>query len=174
MAVRQALPREEELRILAAKYEMSAEEAEGYLSSGVRFADVDKAALYAKIAGREVSYVLSLRREAPWGRVALFLGLTAERLAEGTARHRAACLARWWGFDEARSLAALRAGWPLHWVKAAWIIERYSTLSMETVLAGRPRSTSWWDWAEAHADIPADRMRSLVKEYRNPGLPKKE
>lgn len=168
------LSEEEELRLLRVKYDVPEDKAKIWLESGARFADIDKGIFYAKLAGIPLEDVLALRKENPWGVVEKKLGLTAENVRNGGWRLRARCMNRWWGFNELRSLSAFAEGYPMHWIKVAWILSEHSDMRMENILAKRKRSEKWEDWAEKNLGIPAERVQELIREYRNPTLPPKK
>ena len=73
------MTREDEIRSISQKYEMDKEKVRDILERGVRYADADKAALFACMTGKDIEEVLALRREEPWGRVQVRLGIRRER-----------------------------------------------------------------------------------------------
>lgn len=168
------LPEEEQIRILGVKYEMTAAEVRRYLAEGFRYMDLDKAAFYAWAADVSLDDVLALRREDPWGIIERKLGLNPQKVETARALLRARCMKRWWGFDEARTYAALGAGYPVHWVKVAWLLSEKSGMKMETILRTRKRTQKWGAWAEENLGIPGATVMELIKAHRNPTLPKKE
>lgn len=172
--MRVKLPEEEQIRILGVKYEMTPETVKKYLAGGVRYMDLDKGALYAAAADVSLDDVLALRKENPWGVVERLLGLSPDTLEAGRRHFRANCMKRWWGFDEIRSYAALSDGYPMHWVKIAWVLSEKSNASMEDILRTRKRTTSWGAFGEENLGIPAADVMALIKAHRNPSLPKKE
>lgn len=168
------LPEEEQIRILGVKYEMSETEAKKRLAEGVRYMDLDKAAFYAWAADCAIDDVLALRKEDPWGIVERKLGLNAQKMETARALFRAQCMKRWWGFDETRTYAALGQGYPMHWVKVAWLLSEKSGMKMETILRTRKRTQKWGEWAESILHIPAADVMALIKSHRNPSLPLKK
>lgn len=76
------MTREDEIRSISQKYEMDKEKVRNILERGVRYADADKAALFACMTGKDIEEVLALRREEPWGRVQVRLGITGDRYDE--------------------------------------------------------------------------------------------
>lgn len=172
--IRENVTVEEAARRLREKYELPEEETKAHLASGWRYMDLDKAAALAWIKGCPLGEVLRLQKDLPWGRVKMALGLTAEAMADGECRLRAWQLARWWGYDEARSLAMLRAGFPMHWVKVAWLLAEHGPFSMEDILRRRSRAVPWWDWAAAAWGADPEEVKRWIKERRNPGLPLKK
>lgn len=79
------MTREDEIRSISQKYEMDKEKVRDVLERGVRYADADKAALFACMTGKDIEEVLALRREEPWGRVQVRLGITGDRYDKNTA-----------------------------------------------------------------------------------------
>ena len=59
------MTREDEIRSISQKYEMDKEKVRDILERGVRYADADKAALFACMTGKDIEEVLALRREEP-------------------------------------------------------------------------------------------------------------
>ena len=57
------MTREDEIRSISQKYEMDKEKVRDILERGVRYADADKAALFACMTGKDIEEVLALRRE---------------------------------------------------------------------------------------------------------------
>ena len=98
------MTREDEIRSISQKYEMDKEKVRDILERGVRYADADKAALFACMTGKDIEEVLALRREEPWGRVQVRLGITGDRYDEKYFRHRACRLHRFYGVEETLSL----------------------------------------------------------------------
>lgn len=172
--IRENVTAEEAARRLREKYELPEAETKAHLAEGWRYMDLDKGASLAWIKGCPLGEVLRLRKDLPWGRVKMALGLTAEAMADGECRLRAWQLARWWGYDEARSLAMLRAGFPMHWVKVAWLLAEHGPFSMEDILRRRSRTLPWWDWAAAAWGADPEEVKCWIKERRNPGLPLKK
>lgn len=78
------MTREDEIRSISQKYEMDKEKVRDILERGVRYADADKAALFACMTGKDIEEVLALRREEPWGRVQVRLGITGDRYDKNT------------------------------------------------------------------------------------------
>ncbi len=172
--IRETVTAEEAARRLREKYELPEEETKAHLAEGWHYMDMDKGASLAWIKDCPLGKVLRLRKDLPWGRVKMALGLTAEAMADGECRLRANQLFRWWGYDEARSLAMLREGFPMHWVKVAWALAEHGPLSMEEILRRRSRAVPWWDWAAAAWGADPEEVRRWIKERRNPGLPLKK
>ena len=102
------MTREDEIRSISQKYEMDKEKVRDILERGVRYADADKAALFACMTGKDIEEVLALRREEPWGRVQVRLGITGDRYDEKYFRHRARRLHRFYGVEETRAFNALK------------------------------------------------------------------
>ena len=82
------MTREDEIRSISQKYEMDKEKVRDILERGVRYADADKAALFACMTGKDIEEVLALRREEPWGRVQVRLRSEERRVGKE-------CRSRW-------------------------------------------------------------------------------
>ena len=54
------MTREDEIRSISQKYEMDKEKVRDILERGVRYADADKAALFACMTGKDIEEVLAL------------------------------------------------------------------------------------------------------------------
>ena len=104
------MTREDEIRSISQKYEMDKEKVRDILERGVRYADADKAALFACMTGKDIEEVLALRREEPWGRVQVRLGITGDKYDEKYFSHRARRLHRFYGVEKDRAFKALKEG----------------------------------------------------------------
>lgn len=129
------MTREDEIRSISQKYEMDKEKVRDILERGVRYADADKAALFACMTGKDIEEVLALRREEPWGRVQVRLGITGDQYDEKYFRHRARRLHRFYGVEEDRAFNALKEGYPNHWIRLAYLLEVKTGKKMEEILA---------------------------------------
>lgn len=166
-------PLEDQLRSLHYKYEIPEETLRPLLASGLRFLELDKAALLSCLSEKPIETILAMRKDDPWGRIEKKLGLTAEIYQQRYITHRARRLHRFYDVEEDRAAALLEAGYPNHWIRLAYLLEQHSALSMETILSQRKKSEKWKPWAEAHLHISPDDFTRWIAKTRNPSLPPK-
>ena len=149
------MTREDEIRSISQKYEMDKEKVRDILERGVRYADADKAAL---------------RREEPWGRVQVRLGITGDRYDEKYFRHRARRLHRFYGVEETRAFNALKEGYPNHWIRLAYLLEVKTGKKMEEILTVKKKTPKWKEWAEINLGVKPEDFSQWILETRNPAL----
>lgn len=164
---------DDQIRSIHYKYEIPQDKAEALLSSGLRFLEIDKAALLSILAEVPIDTILDMRKDDPWGCIQKKLGLTATLYEERLLRHRARRLHRFYGIPEDRAIPLLQDGYPNHWLRLAYLLEQHSGTSMEDILAARKKSEKWKPWAEAHLGISPEDFTKWIAETRNPSLPKK-
>lgn len=106
---------DDQIRSIHYKYEIPQDKAEALLSSGLRFLEIDKAALLSILAEVPIDTILDMRKDDPWGCIQKKLGLTAALYEERLLRHRARRLHRFYGIPEDRAIppAARRLPEPL-------------------------------------------------------------
>lgn len=163
----------DQIRSIHYKYEIPQDKAEALLSSGLRFLEIDKAALLSILAEVPIDTILDMRKDDPWGRIQKKLGLTAALYEERLLRHRARRLHRFYGIPEDRAIPLLQDGYPNHWLRLAYLLEQHTGASMEDILAARKKSEKWKPWAETHLGISPEDFTKWIAETRNPSLPKK-
>ena len=95
---------DDQIRSIHYKYEIPQDKAEALLSSGLRFLEIDKAALFSILAEVPIDTILDMRKDDPWGRIQKKLGLTAALYEERLLRHRARRLHRFYGIPEDRAI----------------------------------------------------------------------
>lgn len=164
---------DDQIRSIHYKYEIPQDKAEALLASGLRFLEIDKAALLSILAEVPIDTILDIRKDDPWGRIQKKLGLTAALYEERLLRHRARRLRRFYGIPEDRAIPLLQDGYPNHWLRLAYLLEQHTGASMEDILAARKKSEKWKPWAEAHLGISPEDFTKWIAETRNPSLPKK-
>lgn len=164
---------DDQIRSIHYKYEIPQDKAEALLASGLRFLEIDKAALLSILAEVPIDTILDMRKDDPWGRIQKKLGLTAVLYEERLLRHRARRLHRFYGIPEDRALPLLQGGYPNHWLRLAYLLEQHTGASMEDILAARKKSEKWKPWAEARLGISPEDFTKWIAETRNPSLPKK-
>lgn len=59
------MTREDEIRSISQKYEMDKEKVRNILERGVRYADADKAALFACMTGKKMEEILTVKKKTP-------------------------------------------------------------------------------------------------------------
>lgn len=164
---------DDQIRSIHYKYEIPQDKAEALLSSGLRFLEIDKAALLSILAEVPIDTILDMRKDDPWGCIQKKLGLTAALYEERLLRHRARRLHRFYGIPEDRAIPLLQDGYPNHWLRLAYLLEQHTGASMEDILAARKKSEKWKPWAEARLGISPENFTKWIAETRNPSLPKK-
>ena len=164
------MTREDEIRSISQKYEMDKEKVRDILERGVRYADADKAALFACMTGKDIEEVLELRREEPWGRVQVRLGITGDRYDEKYFSHRARRLHLFYGVEEDRAFNALKEGYPNHWIRLAYLLEVKTGKKMEEILAVKKKTPKWKEWAEINLGVKPEDFSKWILETRNPAL----
>ena len=164
---------DDQIRSIHYKYEIPQDKAEALLASGLRFLEIDKAALLSILAEVPIDTILDMRKDDPWGCIQKKLGLTAALYEERLLRHRARRLHRFYGIPEDRALPLLRAGYPRHWLRLAYLLEQHTAASMETIIAARQKSEKWKPWAEKHLSVSPGDFTRCIAETRNPNLPPK-
>ena len=58
---------EDEIRAVHHKYQIPEDTVKTLLKEGIRYADIDKAALIACLSGKSVQEILAQRQKQPWG-----------------------------------------------------------------------------------------------------------
>ena len=147
---------DDQIRSIHYKYEIPQDKAEALLASGLRFLEIDKAALLSILAEVPIDTILDMRKDE-------------ERLL----RHRARRLHRFYGIPEDRAIPLLQDGYPNHWLRLAYLLEQHTGTSMEDILAARKKSEKWKPWAKARLGISPEDFTKWIAETRNPSLPKK-
>ena len=151
------MTREDEIRSISQKYEMDKEKVRDILERGVRYADADKAALFACMTGKDIEEVLAL-------------GITGDRYDEKYFRHRARRLHRFYGVEEDRAFNALKEGYPNHWIRLAYLLEVKTGKKMEEILAVKKKTMKWKEWAEINLGVKPEDFSQWIMETRNPAL----
>lgn len=117
---------DDQIRSIHYKYEIPQDKAEALLSSGLRFLEIDKAALLSILAEVPIDTILDMRKDDPWGCIQKKLGLTAALYEERLLRHRARRLHRFYGIPEDRAIPLLQDGYPNHWLRLAYLLEQHT------------------------------------------------
>lgn len=164
------MTREDEVRAIHYKYLLKESQINEILDSGVRYADLDKAALLSVMTKKPVEDILWLRKKNPWGRVEKKLGLTDAVYADLYKRARAERLSRFYGIDEERAFSLLSEGYPNHWIRLAFLLEQHTGMKTEDILARRTKEIKWKPWAEKELHVPEEEFSRWILETRNPSL----
>lgn len=159
---------EEMQLVLSRKYRVDAEEAKRWLDSGVSFRELERAALYSYISGKTVGEVLELRKDEVWTRVQYLLRITPERYQKKQTELRADNLYRWWGIPNEIGIRYMTEGYPMHYVKVAWILSRHSGWTMDRILKDRRYTESWKDWTKRNLGVGGDVYDQWIGKYTNP------
>lgn len=154
------------------KYEIPFDEAKALLAKGMRYTELDKAALLHAMTGRDLSGVLALRKKNPWGRVIKALDLEPALYGRLLHRHLARRLFRFYQVPEDRAFAMLEEGFPQHWIRISWLLETHTGAPMEKILAEKTKETRWKDWASAHLSVRPEDFDRWIRETKNPYLRK--
>ncbi len=165
---------DDQIRSIHYKYQIPEDKVKALLESGLRFLEIDKAALLATVAGTSIDEILALRKTDPWSRIHKKLGLTAAIYEKKYLAHRAERLSRFYGIEEARALALLEEGYPIHWLRLAYLLEQRTGAKAETILAARTKEEKWKPWAERTLGVSPEDFTKWIGETRNPSLPLKE
>ena len=165
---------EDQIRSIHYKYEIPEEKIKTLLDEGIRFLEIDKAALLAAVAGVSIDTILAMRKEDPWSRIRKKLSLTAQAYEQKYLAHRAKRLSRFYGIGENRALALLTEGYPIHWIRLAYLLEQHTGRKAEDILAQRSKSEKWKPWAEKNLSVSPEDFTSWIAETRNPSLPRKK
>lgn len=164
------MTREDEIRTIRHKYEIPEETIKKLLDGGIRYMDLDRAALLSCMTGKDVEDILALRKEEPWGRVEVQLGMTGDKYDEKYFKHRARRLHRFYGVEENRALDALKKGYPNHWIRMAYLLEVKTGKKMEEILAVKKKTPKWKEWAEQNLGVEPEDLSQWIRETRNPSL----
>lgn len=159
---------EEKIQILHGKYDINESEARGLLKENIPFRDLDRICLWSVIVRRPASYVLSLKKNHPWDRVMVLLKVTPQQYHDRNLALRAHQMHSWWGFDESISYRAMADGYPMHYVKIAWILAKHTGKAMDFFLQDRKSSEPWTVYCARTLKISEDTYKEWIGEYRNP------
>lgn len=159
---------EEKKTILVKKYELADNEADKLLRLDMPFCEVDRLCFYAYISQKSINEVAALKKDNPWDRVLYLLNITPQKYHDRRLRLRAYWIHEWWGFDEDRSYNAMNQGYPMHYVKIAWILSVHTGKDMSFFLNDRKASESWPHYCMRTLGITEETYNSWIGEYRNP------
>ena len=133
------LPEEEQYRLLWEKYGLSEEKARALKGNGFSYYDLDKGSMYAYVAQKPLEDVLELRRENPWMKVELLLNITPQLLHDRDLLRKAECAEKWWGIKADLVYRKFMEGYPIHYIRMAYIISQHSSMTVEEILEKRKR-----------------------------------
>lgn len=152
---------------------MTEVEARRHKEAGFSYYDLDKAAMYAFAAEKPVEEILALRKDYAWMRIEVLLHITPQILHDRELLRKAQCAEKWWKIPAKEVYRLFMAGYPIHHIKLAWIIEQHSAMTMDEVLASRRKSVRWYDWAEQTLGIAPEDLKAWIRQYPNPSTPRK-
>ena len=167
------LPEEEQYRLLWEKYGLSEEKARALKGNGFSYYDLDKGSMYAYVAQKPLEEVLELRRENPWMKVELLLNITPQLLHDRDLLRKAECAEKWWGIKADLVYRKFMEGYPIHYIRMAYIISQHSSMTVEEILEKRKRSVKWAVWAQENLGIAPEDLKRWIKEMPNPSVAKK-
>lgn len=154
--------------VLSQKYFVTPEEVKALLAEGEKFQDIQRAALYSYVTGRPVKEILALKKDEPWERVAVLTGAVGDRMYEKSLELDAENLYRWWGIDKKMALHYLKQGYPMHYVKVAYVISKHSDWTVDAVLKDKKYGENWKAWCKRHLGIDGATYDAWIGEYKNP------
>lgn len=167
------LPEEEQYRLLWVKYGLPEEKARELKGKGFSYYDLDKGSMYAYVAQKPLEKVLELRRENPWMKIELLLGITPQLLRDRDLLRKAECAEKWWGIKSDLVYRKFMEGYPLHYIRMAYIISKHSSMTVEEILESRKRSVKWAVWAQENLGIQPEDLKKWIQEMPNPSVAKK-
>lgn len=169
-SARQRIPytMEEKIRILQGRYDISKEEAISLLGKDISFRTLDKICFWSVISRRPAEDVMALKKDNPWDRLSVLLKVSPQAYHDRRLALRANQIHRWWGFDEKSSFKAMQEGYPMHYVKIAWILSKHTGKPMKFFLEDRKASESWKSYCKRTLGISEDMYDTWIDEYRNP------
>ena len=146
------LPEEEQYRLLWEKYGLSEEKARALKGKGFSYYDLD---------------------ENPWMKVELLLDITPQLLHDRDLLRKAECAEKWWGIKADLVYRKFMEGYPIHYIRMAYIISQHSSMTVEEILEKRKRSVKWAVWAQENLGIAPEDLKRWIKEMPNPSVAKK-
>lgn len=167
------LPEEEQYRLLWEKYGLTEEKAKELKAQGFTYYDLDKASMYAYVAQKPLEDVLELRRENPWMKIELLLDITPQLLHDRDLLRKAECAEKWWGVKAELVYRMFMEGYPIHYIRMAYILSLHSDWTVEEILHNRRRSKKWAVWAQENLGIVPEDLKRWIKEMPNPSVAKK-
>ena len=166
------LPEEEQNRLLWVKYGLSEERAKQFKEKGFSYYDLDKGSMYAYVAQKPLEEVLELRRENPWMKIELLLHISPQLLHDRELLRKAGCAEKWWGIKSDLVYRMFMKGYPIHYIRMAYIISQHSSMTVEEILEKRKRSVKWAVWAQQNLGIAQEDLKRWIKEMPNPSVPR--
>ena len=167
------LPEEEQYRLLWEKYGLTKAKAKELKAQRFTYYDLDKASMYAYVAQRPIEEVLELRRENPWMKIELLLHITPQLLHDRDLLRKAECAEKWWGIKADLVYRKFMEGYPIHYIRMAYIISQHSSMTVEEILEKRKRSVKWAVWAQENLGIAPEDLKRWIQEMPNPSVAKK-
>lgn len=159
---------EEKKTILVKKYELADDEVDKLLRLDMPFREVDRLCFYAYISQKSIDEVAALKKDCPWDRVVYLLNITPQEYHDRRLKLRAHWIHEWWEFDENQSYEAMNHGYPMHYVKIAWILSVHTGKDMRFFLKDRKASEPWPRYCMRTLGITEETYNSWIDEYQNP------
>ena len=167
------LPEEEQYRLLWVKYGLSEENAKELKAKGFSYYDLDKGSMYAYVAQKPLEEVLELRRENPWMKIELLLHITPQLLHDRELLRKAECAEKWWGIRSDLVYRKFMEGYPIHYIRMAYILSKHSSMTVDEILEKRKRTQKWAAWAQENLGIAPEDLKRWIKEMPNPSVARK-
>ena len=80
---------------------------------------------------------------------------------------------KWWGIKADLVYRKFMEGYPIHYIRMAYIISQHSSMTVEEILEKRKRSVKWAVWAQENLGIAPEDLKRWIKEMPNPSVAKK-
>jgi len=167
------LPEEEQYRLLWEKYGMKEEKAKELKAQGFSYYDLDKASMYAFVAEKPVEEILELRRENPWMKIELLLGITPQLLHDRELLRKARWAEKWLGISAELAYRKFMEGYPIHYIRMAYILSLHSDWTVDEILEKRKRSVKWAVWAKENLGVDPEDLKNWIKSMPNPSVARK-
>lgn len=154
--------------VLSQKYFVPPETTKALIEKGVDFQDLNRAALYSYISGKSVEEILALKVNEPWQRVEVLIGAVGQKAYDKKLELSAVNLERWWKIPKKVGLHYLKQGYPMHYVKVAWVLSKHSDWTMDAILKDKKYPENWKAWCQRNLGIDGATYDQWIGEYPNP------
>lgn len=154
--------------VLSQKYFVAPETTKALIEKGVDFQDLNRAALYSFISGKSVEDILALKHDEPWQRVEVLIGAVGQKAYDKKLELSAINLERWWKIPKKVGLSYLKKGYPMHYVKVAWVLSKHSDWTMDAILKDKKYPENWKAWCQRNLGITPETYDEWINEYPNP------
>lgn len=147
-AKRPAMTKEKAVAGLHFSFLLPEEEIGKYFDEGIAYKELKELCLHAYIAKRPLAEVVDLRKKYTWTRAKALLGLTPQKIYDGTLAYKADRLYRLAGIDKKTSIKYMKMGYASHQVKRAYFISTHCDKPLLEILEMKTRQLKWGDVAE--------------------------